>query len=1248
MPKKNPRQTRREKKEKQVKEKKIINNTESVFTSTRTIDESDLLIPPSLSPSCYLYNIEEELNRIKKDYDKKCEALSKVDTETNTKNDIYLQQKSDFEKIEEAHRNCLLNSESFSLYQRFREFTLDFIVLFSIKEDKSKVELDPDFFKRILKEERDLIEHHIPKITEYFEQLKYSVQYENYLGQYNEKIFHFSIDVNSDYRQFVSYARDIGLKQDVIYRIFCKNNCFDLTNIKNFFRTYIPNEVALPDTDEGLVSLWHYFFCSVLIRFITLEPVTSNFKYLKNNIQLGEPAVFCSLKVFPSLSFFKSTLGDKLENIRDQLNRITAEDDKNQLSSISELEITVVNVEKYLKYWKENFVKSLLLNTEKHNPFDLFATKDNETKINEVLEGRIDPVLLLFISDGEGRQNDFCCDIELIRYLYYNLRGDYKVIYEETEFLFSPEGLATAKLRSPVILENLSLGDFVILAYCIVYNSIIYRNFSNLILLKAEILHFKLLRVNTFIFSEKDKEETVVRIKEIEEEVTAFLKGAHGNRTSGQKIVDNIDIFLSKMSGIDDILDKYKTENLEKEKDSILTSITKCARKVLETSREGKLIVKKIQELLKENDTGTKELTNFITIHKKTFELRKQDVQKRLHSLSAKSTKKSKLSKQMVVSTEVEIKKLESLEELSNTLSKQLLMVENYFNLLQDKSKKQEKLLAITKQMDSAIGQVASSMQFLIKKLNNSPYSESLDFSTVSLKEILEKVEGLIDKKNASKKEGMNKIVKVRTRSKEKIYNIYNKLLTQYSQHNKEVEELVKSFSTSTVYPSQREKLKLSENIKERIEQYEILSICFKMLVDLEMYIKNQKEIGCGYLMELLLACNDGYHYKRELTKLHELLTKEEVSTLTEKAFIPCEKKCGVEREESESAITRIEHFSHKNNQFANQITEVNRDIIDSYNGRIIIFLSWQENWEIAKYPQLLKLFEEIAVLTPGLANLSLDRSAQLENYKKTLEEKQLELIGIIHWSESQVLTNDEPWERCKASVVACKKEIDGLLDNIVNSLHRLEWANQKIEANVSPNNVNQLSNFDAWSLAVWSLAVQYMAAMVDYNGRLDDFFCKQKKLSNLATELVKNNLLGLSLWKIIEQELLDKNSEFSKMNELIEQSKSNLITHWRKKEEIKSEFRAMLRNEFLFKHFASRIDPWGSEDQLSPVVASLTVVERVTTYVAAYPPLLISDSQSSFVTLPFVNALKIGLFRAMPPPTLSPIIDDAGKYLLQ
>jgi|GEM_PF-6921851 hypothetical protein len=1126
------------------------------------------------------------------------------------------------------------NLEIITLYPILLSFSDTFFLEMYISNEKNK-ELNCNSVWKMRKTEQNFIVHLGTKVMNQHQVFAYRERYQQHADEYNKILLsrlNFGTD-NNVYMIYCKYAH--MLTHNSLLRMMLEASrkfIFDLEIINKFFQRYIPPESPLPTAKDDLVGLFIYFLCNVLIKFIQLQPVASSFKCIESRITCNNYAVFdicCQIKSPTHL----------VKNLENELNKINENSsctlEYDLLALCESLENKVASVERTLHAWMANVTGEKIFKLMVNFLFALENPSIMEACKKQFAQAGLD---LFDISvNSDSGVSTIENDSNAIQYFYHHAISTLEInsdLCKKLRCLFPLESIPPVEKEQLEILNKLSIDDFSALGYFVFFISIYYEHTIDLNQFKNKFILFKLEKLDVyFLYAEK-----IIKQEETEQttQVTNFLK-KQIHKESTKNLIDELEISIAKMEIVEDILKKSKTLKLVTPTDE------------------------NIKILLAKNEERRASLNELIDKNKEAFELKKQELEKRLASLLPKVGNKLS-AKRTTIPVPKKIKKsidifYEDLSDLSRNLSK----IFSYLDVSAPTEVTSDELHKKRQKINSTLGQITESKKRLADKLINylpSSDSESFDANAISLQEIAAKIEHMmespVETKSLDRFELLKKAITKYKSAAEKVSELSVILITQFRICMEETDKILIDASSSNF------KKKWLPQAKKISNQHCMLSNnAFYTNKLLCLIQNNDKNVGRENLLFTLLEQN-GYQKKLNnlLREKDKKASKSPSKTKKNEARIENNKPTSIEddplnkqdevahqednqikkRDTKSEIATHIAATFFENTLSSTQTAELhedsekskNRELVEQCNAWITGFVEWIT---IAD-PQLHMLFSEVEA-TSDLLHVSPDYftrlNDQLNCHKVILIKKLSEIATIIAEFE---------FSKGQDSLKPCKDKLDNLLKNIDHcSLHIQSI--EKIDSNTS--SVTERDNHLSQTPESNSAALNdYMKAMVDYNYSTETFLMEENKLSRLYTQGIRRNTLMKSLDQVSIEVLSDLDSTFNQQNIKVNQFAAEVIEHWDNKERIKAVAKAKFSETpegiTLFRCFERRIDPW-TAGQEPPLVASLKARRRVVASPSpAYSSVIMHDPQSPTITMDFGYLLKAGFFQYIAPPA-APIL---------
>ncbi|WP_342220181.1 hypothetical protein [Rickettsiella endosymbiont of Miltochrista miniata] len=1045
--------------------------------------------------------------------------------------------------------------------------------------------------------------------------------YQCYFKEYAKNFFD-NIQHSSD-----PYANSLLILKAVLYECAYFNANFNLTTLKLFLSQHIPAHVPLPSANSELVALRCFFYYELLLDFLKLKLVQTNFEHLKKavNLELNIVNYKANAKdtLIVGLNYLQEALGKIDKKYNDFLGSEPEEKEAhvNQalvFYNIIENEIQVIHKKtnnlinnKYMNLTKMRRMLAIIVN-ETHLPkfLELFNVKTgNDFSLNKM-----------------GQPEFIETNKEALNYLFHAIcRDEFYTPLNTRVNLFINKLTESYPKDDISVLDSLELEDLIEFSFYYIF-TLLYTDFNaSLKGFNRQLLYTELVTLSIFAnFKLKDLE---VLEKRKNEEINKFFEKTFKNKVEyslhKKNILEEIKLNLDTFQDIRRIL-----------------SDTKSLEDSLKPKLESSLVPMPEKNLLIDSLKGLEK-------KQKICELEYQKVEKHKFINKPKSITLIKTNEtQSKKNTAIECNKAieyfyESLSCLSENLSETLKHIkENTQDINQFRQK-----------ISSAIGQISLSIQKLLSSLNGwkNP-NESRDLSNLSLPKLLELVEELVIKNTSIvRKDQKKKLTQLRellnnsSSSIELLIGQVNSVINKYHNYNNEAKKILGLLSTSVIKNHIQSqffaKNSLTKKVKRQIngklsndyirlkeqsnglekiirlikcdtdvrviklyaviveaddyqKTYELLNekinlfknIPNKKFNDLRQdipFIKDKKfcdedkkvDVAHGQLIEVIKAATSENVTDAPIKKIASILTPKcvvnENRQLDLVDSISIQGQLDVEKKSAEESL--LTEFTEEN--LSNNSNLASKNLLEDYERWNVDF----EVWKNEKHTKLYELFHIIETCSKSV----LDSSAKafltcLSFYQEECAVKNDEL----RMKENQITPYFKSSNQTKV-MISYLSQYQKWFDEVFHRILLCRTLILQNEDNPVVQESPRLPSPLADNRAEFkNLLTFYLGATDKYNKFRDDLISEENELNNLNRSFIKQILMLGSLNGMDNEE--NVLSDFSKQLDRVNQLKLAIEQEFETKQKIKEKL-SLLASPEIVKFYLSRIDPSDADSLKNP-----------------------------------------------------------------
>ncbi len=1197
-------------------------------------EEISTLISEAGAP--VLYSLSQDLDSKKKEisvFEKKINLanslLAKIDNEEQVCK--LIKEKEDFEAKKIGQVKLIAEIESIQHSIKNCALFFDFVekfFKFAIKrenfEDPTK-NITFQLIHKLKAEENNLYEafvesDYFAKVLETLSFTPYQCQLESYTNNFLSSI----TDLNDPYNT------SLFLLTAIFYKFYYfKADNFNLTVIKLFLEKNIPN-CPLPSSAHELVGLRCFFFYNILLNYLKLKPINSNFKYLKMAIQF-------EFYIINFKSFIKENLSDKLQSLK---KCFIKKEKKLDYFLKNKYEDTQENISKSLIFFNvlEDEIKDINKKTEnllKNNDVNLMkmryllAAMIKENGLLRLLTAFSNKVSNDFYLYGKKCIYDIKSNKEALNYLFQSLRRErFDLSLHKEINVFINSILGNDPNITSILLEDLSLEDWIDFSHFYIF-TLCYLNFNaNLSGFNNKLLFSEVLTFNIFLVT---KLKIIANMKgKITKEINKFFRDKCPNQSTyveiKKKLLEEIKLILASIQHAMQVL--KDTKILE----SVLIPKIK-SNSVLPKPDENNLLVS-LKDLQEENEF---------------FQLKYNTIREHVFPIKAKrAVKKTSIKFIDNLDNELEGKYskfigyfFEPLHCLSVNLSESL---KNFQEI--EKNVLSMKTSSFFRQkISSSLGQISSSIDKLVINLSFClEASEAGKLTELNLSQLLKKIDELRIENSLIKKKlledkfiSLQQFIKGISLSTSLILKKVTEMIDKYLLCNEQAKLWLKNVSSYFVeetntaaffYKSRPKKLKhqlankLSNDYFNLKEQF----ICLEKLIRLMRYDAHERIIqlyslvvegedyqkACNLLKEkmsllktlpnesILKPKNNHHLINKEIFIVADIDILQQVESEKELECIPIandlnerqsQESNGVIADISSNAKDLIAGEDISSPQKASLINEngidenisildaanktspdqekiLNKNILEEYENWSIGF----EKWKYEKNLKLCKLLYVIESCSMSVLNNSGHAFLKyLALYEQEFVEKKSELIV----QKEKIISFFEKSDQV-AILVNYLSQYEKCLDSILYRVTVCRALILRDDNGVVITESVRLPSLLADNRAEFnSLLAFYLGSTDKYNKFRDDLRFEENKLCDLNRNFVKQILTITSLKGVGDEG--NVLSEFSEQMDKVNQLKLAIEQEYENKKCIKAKLVSIVNPEIV-KFYLNRIDPCEAE----------------------------------------------------------------------
>ena len=1118
----------------------------------------------------------------------------------------------ELESVQDSIENCVLFYDFVEKFYKFaikkenfehsdKNITSKLIYTLKAEEDNLyKSFVEDDYFTKVLK-------------TLSFE------PYQCYFEDYTTNFFADIKDLSDPYNTSLFLLTAIFYKFSY-FRIYH----FNLNDLIFFLSKNIPNLPLTLSTHE-LIGLRCFFFYNVLLKYLKLKPVNSNFEYLKNSLQFESYIVNFKSSIKENLNNNLQSLQKyfikkekKLDNFLENKSEDTDEELNKALIfySVLEGEVKIINKK------TENLIKNSYLNlTKMRYLLEVMMSENELSKLLTVFSNKVNSDFYLY---GIKCIYDIKSNKEALNYLFKALsseKSDSSLHNEIKAFLNSiPE---KDQNITPIFFEEINLEDWIDFSHFYIF-TLLYINFNaRLIGFNNKLLFTEVLTFNIFLMA---KLKTVANLKnKVMKEINKFF----GNKYSNQSAYIN-----SK----NNLLDEIKL---------ILELIQHTTQVLTDTKILESVLIPKIKDnpiLPRPDENNLLSSLKSLQDENEFFQLKYNAIKKHVfHFKPRKVVKKSSIKLINNLGNDLEEKYSKFIEYFFEPLS---CLSVNFSESLKHIQEIEKNALSIKKnsvfrqKISSSLGQLSSSIDKIILNLNLClELDEAGYLDNLNLSQLLNKVDELIIGNSLIKKKSLeNKLIFLQqlvssvSLSISLILKKVTEMIDKYLLCNDQAKillQLISSHFVGETNPAsffskpmpKKTKRQLASKLPNDYFNLKEQFICLERLIRLMRYETHERVIqlyslvvegedyqkACNLLKEKMSLLKIVPNKSIVKSKTNHHLINEEIA-ITANIDIPqqveSEKKleCTPIANDLNERLSQVPNVVFSDipsdtkelialedinsppkdlviNENILTIDVVNKTLSDQEKILNKTILEGYENWNIGfekwKYEKSLKLYKLLHVIE-SCAMSVLNNSGNaflkyLSLYKREFVEKKSELM----LQKEQIISFFDKSDKARV-LTNYLYQYEEWLDSI---LHRITVCRALILQNDNQAVIVEsprLPSLLADNRAEFnSLLAFYLGSTDKYNKFRDDLSIEENKLSDLNRSFVKQVLTMVSLAGVEKEG--NVLAEFSEQMDKVSQLKLAIEQEYENKKRIKAKL-VSIANPEIVKFYLSRIDPCDAE----------------------------------------------------------------------
>lgn len=1126
-------------------------------------------------------NDKEQLQKLNdkiKDCDKEKKNLSKVITE--------------IEIVQETIENCKL---FFVFLGKFYKLTIERV---NFESPEQSLSLNLKLVDSLKFEEAEL--YKILVASNYFSIASTRLSFDGYqlfLENYTSKFYENISNPSDTYKSSLSILRALVNEFSSFFNCVKADN-FSLKKLENYLATNIPTSESLPLPKSGhrLVGLWIFFSYKILLKYLDLKPVNSNFQYLRKSIKLEyEITKFNS----PMKKNFISALKDlqqsfdKLEvkfnafllkksnkSNENKEDYIIKEETKDALIFYQTLENSISDLDKLIKNLNAKYKSSLKMR-------ELLSLTMSEGKLSNLLDLYNEKIGFNFYLAEKLNPSENISHIETskdsLNYFYHVIGKDRNsYLYNEKIHAFINTFEDELNSKTSVSNSQYEINDLIDFGYFYFFtlNFPIFN--ERLSSFKDKLLLSKIFTLN--VFSVRNYKIIIHDLKDPLREKIKYFFSDESSRTSSyfselkKKLLDEVECTLQL---IRDTIQAIKEAKI------LESNFSSKMPPVSSGPEENNLI----QSL---HDLETEEIyfkLNRETIKK--YELSKSDAK----LIKKKKKEKCKQLNNLIKNKNQNLNLYNSLSVLLKNLTLCIDCIENLGEMGKDG--------LLMRQFFSAKGQLSSEIIKLNASVDFHLINNEMGPAGLTFKVIREKIKEFININQKDEKEENELIVESQRTIKEislKFHSIINSMADRYLCCNENAEFSLQNLSSLVVQAdnkcaffakSARKKIyeKFPKDYFKLNEQYKYL----KKLISAMRYDEDEQVIR---LTNLVMKGKD---HQKKFTQLKEKinlirkpyikrvankpkiidhsLVRQEIDTTSIEGSNNIQQIAGAEENSNNFVLSAIVSEDKAEVGHISNFTEIYRTIkpkivkkvkseYHSVNATLEEFKNWNEKfekWKFEKNSPLFALF--FAIENCSVIDLNFTKNAFLkclDLYEAELTKKRLEInffqknlsdfFNRSNANKPNYLSNIQWLDLSLARIAACRELIF-----------------QNTNKDVTDYSVSLQS--EAGNLAnLHGLLALYVKSAIKYNN------LKKEYMNEKYNKDSSHRIFISSIFKKNSLEEIEKEGKISKFSEKIakvNQLKISIQHEYENKHAIIEKLKLNTNYEFL-KNFINRID---SED---------------------------------------------------------------------